>query len=103
MVALPVTDKIMFHVEHSPVQKPSAPARAFLDEAMYFGIDDLYGKLQCELGQRCSLLPGYLGAHTHPAALNAERNVSLTGLYLAEYDEVLRTSFNEMIGMPRAK
>ena len=35
----------MFHVEHAPIQKPAAPTRAFLEQLVDFGIDDLGWKL----------------------------------------------------------
>ena len=41
LITTPVTEELVFHVKHSPVQKPPPPRRALFDQPMYAGVDDL--------------------------------------------------------------
>ena len=41
LIASPMTEQFMFHVEHAPVHQPTTTGRSLLDESMHARINDL--------------------------------------------------------------
>jgi hypothetical protein len=64
VVTLPVGDESRFHVEHTPVQKPSAVTGAFFYQAMDLRIDYLHRQRNRQIRQRCGPRAADLGANT---------------------------------------
>ncbi len=63
-VLRPGGDESGFHVEHSPVQPPTAIGRTLLHQAVDPWIHDLHGQRLGELGQRPGVPPPYAGLQT---------------------------------------
>ena len=73
VIALPRRQERMFHVEHAPVQKPAAAARALLKKLVNFRIDDLWREMLGQLRRRLRGAAADPDLGAPPASPNPER------------------------------
>jgi hypothetical protein len=70
--SLPLEQKRLFHVEHTPVQEAAAPHGAVLNKLVDPWVDCLDGQVPAELGQRLDRLTADLRPRLSTAMLDAD-------------------------------
>ena len=73
VIALPRRQERVFHVEHTPVQKPPAAARTLLQKLVNFRIDDLWREMFGQLRRRLCRAAADPDLGAPPASPNPER------------------------------
>src|ERR1700677_1509837 len=103
LITLPVSHEGLLHVEHTPIQETPAAARAFLNEAMHLGIDNLNRQEQCQLGQGGGLIPVDLRADPLSRTFDSHGHAPVRRTPRAEDNESFGPMATEMLQTPRAK
>ena len=101
LIALPMANEGLLHVEHSPIQESAPPARTFLDQMMDLRIDNLHGQEERQLGQRGGLISVDLRAHPGSRSFNPHGHSAGGSLNLGKDHESLRPMPDQMLQAPR--
>src|SRR6185312_11651847 len=101
--SLPMLHEPWFHVEHSPVQKPTTAPRSFLDQSMNLGINDLYGQERRQFGQGGSPCTCHLPANPSRRTFHSKRDPAGEGINLAKDYESIPTVPDQVFQPPSAK
>jgi hypothetical protein len=103
LISLPSIDELMFHVEHSPIEKSATTAWTLLDQPMHFRIYNLHRKHRSELRKRGHALTAQFRTDPLSRPLDADPGTTFRQIDLTVDSEPLATRTNEIIKAPRSK